>query len=147
MSPAATRQACCNWTRFLKFRSARETARHHYPEFAIPSRRVRSAPNWAGAAPTRSVGYAARAKLLLAVVKNSRFFLRGSSTSARGHSFTNPVEASRPLSQYNNSIIPRQRSLCSAPPAWPCTTPGRPRQTAHRGPAPPPDTPPRREKS
>jgi hypothetical protein len=39
-----------DWTRFLLFRDQGETAPGHYPEFAIPGRRVRSAPIQAGAA-------------------------------------------------------------------------------------------------
>lgn len=53
---------------------------------------------------TLSVGYAARAKLLLAVVINPRFFNEDPGSSARGHSFTNPVEAGRPLKRKYNTL-------------------------------------------
>ena len=93
-SPGAGRQATHSWTSSLFFRPAAESAPRGYPEFAIPMKPPRA--SFPMGRCSNAMRYAARAKLLLAVVIFPECFTRDPSTWARGHSFTNPVEASRP---------------------------------------------------
>jgi hypothetical protein len=61
---------------------------------AWPARQERSKPD--RCSNRENAGYAARAKLSLAVVKLPSVFYEEPGPSARGHSFTYPVETSRP---------------------------------------------------
>ena len=69
-------------------------ARQAIPNLRYSPTRLRRADRRAGAATPKS--YAASARLELAVVNRSEKFYQGPETWARGHSFTYPVEASRP---------------------------------------------------
>ena len=93
-SPGAGRQATHSWTSSLFFRPVPESAPRDYPEFAIPMKPPQASFPMGRCCNAKR--YAARAKLLLAVVIFPECFTRDPSTWTRSHSFTNPVEASRP---------------------------------------------------
>src|ERR687890_523674 len=93
-SPGAGRQATHPWTSSLEFRPTAESARQDYPEFAIPTK-----PPQASFLAGRCCKAEALRSQCHVVVGSCDFpecFTRNPRTWARGHSFTNPVEASRP---------------------------------------------------
>src|SRR5262245_20939651 len=99
-SPGAGRQATHPWTSSLEFRPAPESAPRGYPEFAIPMKPPQAS------FPMGRCGKAEALRSHCQVVVGScdfpECFTRDPSTWARGHSFTNPVEASRPRNSKSN---------------------------------------------
>jgi hypothetical protein len=93
-SPSAGQWAAHVWTSLPNFRVRPEDAASRYPEFPILVETPQE--SFLTSRCSNYESYAARAKLLLAVKKNPRVLPGPENTWARGHSFTNPVEASRP---------------------------------------------------
>lgn len=91
-SPGAGRQATHSWTSSLEFRPALESATRGYPEFAIPMKPPRA--GFPMGRCNNAMRYAARAKLLLAVVIFPSV-LPG--TRVPGHAATASLTPSKPV--------------------------------------------------
>jgi len=91
-SPGAGRQATHSWTSSLFFRPAPESAPRGYPEFAIPMKPPQA--SFPMGRCSNAMRYAARAKLLLAVVIFPSV-LPG--TRVPGHAATASLTPSKPV--------------------------------------------------
>ena len=111
-SPGAGRQATHSWTSSLFFRPAPESAPRGYPEFAIPMKPPQA--SFPMGRCSNAMRYAARAKLLLAVVIFPSV-LPG--TRVPGHAATASLTPSKPVAPVSQKAN-RLRSL-NQPEAWP----------------------------
>ncbi len=102
VSPAAGQWTAHYWTSLLNFRRPPEDATGSYPEFAILFK-----PPQEGFLKSRcsnSEELRSHCHVSVGSCDSSRRFYQDPSTWARGHSFTNPVEASRPRNYEANRI-------------------------------------------
>ena len=102
-SPGAGRQATHSWTSSLFFRPAPESAPRGYPEFAIPMKPPRA--SFPMGRCSNAKRYAARAKLLLAVVIFPSV-LPG--TRVPGHAATASLTPSKPVAPVGSNLIERR---------------------------------------
>ena len=101
-SPGAGRQATHSWTSSLFFRPAPESAPRGYPEFAIPMKPPQA--SFPMGRCSNAMRYAARAKLLLAVVIFPSV-LPG--TRVPGHAATASLTPSKPVAPVASKLITR----------------------------------------
>src|SRR6476661_9314840 len=107
-SPVAGRWAAHYWTSSLFFRPAPESAPRGYPEFAIPMKPPQA--SFPMGRCGNAMRYAARAKLLLAVVIFPSV-LPG--TRVPGHAATASLTPSKPVAPVGPNLIDAQRPINS----------------------------------
>ena len=97
-------------TRSLEFRDQRETAPNRYPEFAVPGRRVRSAPIQAGAYHCVKRRLRSQGQVVVGSCENSQIFLRGSRNLGTRPQLHQP-RRSRSPPYVKNNMVPLKRAF------------------------------------